>query len=217
VSCAVEPPAGAQAAPTCLSPFICTVQEAAWPLHWPPQPWNTLPAAGVWKTVSVDPVGTTQAQDVPPLALPQSIALPGGVGSGALTSPSSPVAARPSSAKVTDNVLWEVPDFGLNSATAMLSEPEPRSHSVSVEPPQSPDQVPAANPLPGFAESTTSAVLLNAQHLHGHGPRGCGVRSSIDDAQNQCDQRQHWYDPTPHRFTPSPHEGASLDAIPRIR
>ena len=162
VSCAVEPPAGAQAAPTCLSPFISTVQEAAWPLHWPPQPWNTLPAAGVWKTVRVDPVGTTQAQDVPPLALPQSIALPGGVGSGALMSPSSPVAATPSSAKVTDNVLCDVPDFGLNSATAMLSEPEPRSHSVSVEPPQSPDQVPAANPPPGFAESTTSAVSLNA-------------------------------------------------------
>src|SRR4029077_14744605 len=98
----------------------------------------------------------------PPLALPQSIALPGGVGSGALTSPSSPVAARPSSAYVTDNVLWDVPDFGLNAATAMLSEPEPRSHSVSVEPPQSTDQVPAANPPPGFAESTTSAVSLNA-------------------------------------------------------
>jgi hypothetical protein len=38
-------------------------------------------------------------------------------------SPSSPVAATPSSAKVTDNVLWDVPDFGLNSATAMLSGP----------------------------------------------------------------------------------------------
>jgi hypothetical protein len=93
VSCAVEPPAGAQAAPTWRSPSICTVQDTAWPLHWPPQPWNTLPAAGVWKTVRVEPVGTTQAQDVPPLAFPQSISAPGEV-----TSPSSPVPAEPSSA-----------------------------------------------------------------------------------------------------------------------
>src|SRR6185503_7884509 len=79
-----------------------------------------------------------------------------------LTSPSSPVAARPSSAYVTDNVLWDVPDFGLNSAIAMLSPPDPRSHAVSVEPLQSPDQVPAAKLPPGFAVRTTPAVSLNA-------------------------------------------------------
>jgi hypothetical protein len=47
VSWAVEPAAGAHAAPTCRSPSISTVHETALPLHWPPQPSKTLPAAGV--------------------------------------------------------------------------------------------------------------------------------------------------------------------------
>ena len=59
-------------------------------------------------------------------------------------------------------MLCDVPDFGLNSATATLSPPEPRSQAVSVEPPQSPDQLPAANPPPGFAVRTTPAVSLKA-------------------------------------------------------
>src|SRR5262245_46528492 len=92
VSAAVEPAADAHAAPTCRSLSISTVQETALPLHWPPQPWKTLPSTGVWKTVSVDPVGTTQAQLVPPLRLPQLISPPGDV-----TSPSSPDAGTPSS------------------------------------------------------------------------------------------------------------------------
>src|SRR5262249_38408492 len=86
----------------------------------------------------------------------------GAVGSGALTSPSSPLAATPSSAYVTESVLCEVPDFGLKSATAMLSAPEPRSQAVSVDPLQSPDQVPATNPPPGFAVRVTRSLSRNA-------------------------------------------------------
>ena len=70
------------------------------PLHCPPQPAKGVAGCGVWKTVSVEPVGNEpQLQLVPPLAFPQSISA-----AGATHAPTSP-GREPSSAKVTDSVL----------------------------------------------------------------------------------------------------------------
>jgi hypothetical protein len=70
-------------------PSITTVQATLVPAQAPPQPLKMFPSAGVWSSVSVEPVSTVQVQLVPG-AEPQSI---------------SPPLTSPSPAKVTDSVL----------------------------------------------------------------------------------------------------------------
>jgi len=82
-------PAAIHAALTDLSLVMCTEHDCAVPLHAPPQPLNDAPAAGVWNSVSVDPVSTVHAQLVVGVvpSVPQSMMLPCGAFSGALTKP----------------------------------------------------------------------------------------------------------------------------------